>query len=113
MSITADKVAKYLPSNYQVIWSGKSDWHYSTLSAWQCYLGMVDDVVVIEGIDSYGWTLDTYGRQMLVDEDGISKGLEPNVMASLMTHGLYLGSILGDALVLSGTACWRDTDADQ
>lgn len=52
LSVTAEKVAAilsawsiYLPSNYKVIWSGT-------------YHG--DNVVVIEGIDDHGWTMDRY-----------------------------------------------------
>lgn len=48
------------------------------------------------------------GSQMLVDEDGIAKEKEVNSVASVMTHGLYRGAILGDVLILSGLACWRD-----
>ncbi len=48
------------------------------------------------------------GSQMLIDEDGITKQREVNEEATLMTHRLYLGSILGDVLILTGDACWRD-----
>ncbi len=47
------------------------------------------------------------GSQLLIDEDGIVKSKEINTVASALTHGIYLGYILGDALILSGTARWR------
>jgi hypothetical protein len=59
--ITADKVAAYLPRNYRVEWAGKCDWHKSAIgNTWKQHPGMEDEVVVISGIDSHGWTLDRY-----------------------------------------------------
>lgn len=50
------------------------------------------------------------GTQMLVDEDGIAKRKPFNTDASLLLVGTRFDgqSILGDALLLSGKACWRD-----
>jgi len=61
LSVTPEKVAAYLPSGYKVSWSGKTDWHYSHYtSTWKRVEGMVEDVVLIEGRDYAGWTLDKY-----------------------------------------------------
>ena len=43
------------------------------------------------------------GSQMLVDEDGISKGLEVNYSASMRAGP----AILGDVLILTGRALWK------
>lgn len=60
-NVTSEKVATYLPSNYKVIWEGKTDWHYSPHTCvWKQFSGLVDNVVVIEGKDRSGWTLDKY-----------------------------------------------------
>lgn len=59
--ITAEKVVAYLPSNYRVLWSGKCDWHKSGFSGvWRQSPELNDEVVVIEGNDDHGWTLDKY-----------------------------------------------------
>lgn len=51
LSITREKVDRYLPSNYRTIWSGE----------WPTYEnGPEERVVVIEGTDNHGWTLDDY-----------------------------------------------------
>lgn len=47
-SVTAEKVAAYLPSNYQVIGESNSGPLFS------------DHLVVIQGEDDHGWTLDGY-----------------------------------------------------
>lgn len=61
LGVNAEKVAAYLPSNYKVIWSGKTDWHCSGLSQqWKQCPDLVDDVVVIAGRDNHGWTLHGY-----------------------------------------------------
>jgi len=60
LSITPEKVAVYLPSNYKVIWSGKTDWDRNpTTNVWK-QVPWEDDVVVIEGEDCLGWTLHGY-----------------------------------------------------
>lgn len=50
-------VARYLPSNYEVIWSGRvSDWSPTVEVD-----GRLDDrCVVIQGEDWHGWILDKY-----------------------------------------------------
>lgn len=59
--ITLELVTAYLPSNYSVMWQGKTDWHYFPLTnTWKQVTELVDDCVVIEGQDHYGWTLDKY-----------------------------------------------------
>lgn len=61
LSISADKVRAYLPSNYEVLWIGKTDWHKSGVSgAWKQVPDMIDEVVVIRGRDERGWTLHGY-----------------------------------------------------
>lgn len=47
--VESEIVARYLPSNYRVIWSGT-------------FTDGFDDVstVVIQGEDNHGWTLDSY-----------------------------------------------------
>lgn len=60
LSITPEKVAAYLPSNYKVIWSGKTNWDRNTTTNVWKQVPWEDDVVVIEGKDSHGWTLDHY-----------------------------------------------------
>lgn len=61
LGVGPEKVAVYLPSNYRVIWSGKTDWHKSGVSGqWKQVPGMEDDVVVIGGRDDHGWSLDKY-----------------------------------------------------
>lgn len=52
--VTPERVAAYLPSNYKVAWSGKTDWHLNSLHVWKQVPGMVDDVVLIEGRDREG-----------------------------------------------------------
>lgn len=44
-NITIERVAAYLPTNYGVIWVGEFE---------------NDTIVVIEGKDYHGWTLDKY-----------------------------------------------------
>ncbi len=52
LGVTEDRVAQYMPRNYRVIWSGKAPaWEGAT---------RLDDVVVIEGTDDHGYTLDSY-----------------------------------------------------
>lgn len=52
LDVTEERVRAYLPRNYKVIWLGK----YSPYETAQYQ----DDVVVIQGEDSHGWTLDDY-----------------------------------------------------
>ena len=60
-NITPEKVAAYLPQGYKVIWSGKTDQHYSVHSStWKQCPDLIDDCVVIQGEDYAGWTLDKY-----------------------------------------------------
>jgi hypothetical protein len=69
-----------LPSNYKVIWEGKTDWHFGgkSLTQWERHPSLVDDVVVIQGEDYHGWTLDRYviprlgSGMMRVDEIDLS-----------------------------------------
>lgn len=65
LGVSTEKVAAYLPSNYRVIWEGKTDWHFSHRchtgkNEWEQVPHIVDTVVVIEGKDVHGWTLDKY-----------------------------------------------------
>jgi hypothetical protein len=48
------------------------------------------------------------GDQMLVDEEGLLKQLPVNAQATVLSGQL----IVGNALVLTGTARWLDDDAD-
>jgi Domain of unknown function (DUF3846) len=50
------------------------------------------------------------GTQILVDEDGITKDKPLNTDATRLLVGTRFDGqrILGDALLLSGKACWRD-----
>ena len=60
-NITTERVADYLPSNYRAVWSGNTDWHKSGVSGeWKQYPDIVDKVVLIDGHDDHGWTLDKY-----------------------------------------------------
>lgn len=54
----ADKVAAYLPSNYKVLWSGEFAQIRTASGAWVPFKPEV--VVVIEGRDKNGWTLEGY-----------------------------------------------------
>lgn len=75
--IDPDVVAQYLPSNYKVIWHGKTDWHWHQIGGWKQAPGLVDDVVVIQGTDDHGWTLHGYviprlgSGMMRADECGL------------------------------------------
>lgn len=60
LGVSAEKVAAYLPSNYRVIWEGRTDWHLDQFRVWKQVPEMYDKVVVIEGRDDHGWTLDKH-----------------------------------------------------
>lgn len=54
-------------------------------------------------VGGYVQMLKLDGKQMLVDEDGLSKNLKPNHRASEIAHTY----IVGTAIVLSGKARWK------
>lgn len=70
LDVTRERVAAYLPRNYRVIWAG----------TWPAYEGQPrpDDVVVIQGEDSYGYSLEQFviprcgSGMMRVDEIDLS-----------------------------------------
>lgn len=60
-NITPEKVTAYLPPRYRVIWSGKTEWHCVHYGhRWEQFPHLIDDVVVIQGEDVHGWSLDRY-----------------------------------------------------
>ena len=52
LDVTRERVMAYLPRNYRVIWSGKMEPYEGARH--------LDDVVVIQGADDHGYTLDSY-----------------------------------------------------
>ena len=77
LSVTPELVASYLPSNYKVIGTGRDE-------VWE---GHFEDVVLIEGRDDHGWTLDRYvaprlgSGMMRCDEIDLSHKLMKEVAA--------------------------------
>src|SRR5258708_6522979 len=59
--LTAEQVAAYLPNNYHVLWTGKCDWHLDGRgNTWKQFPVLNDTVVVMQGEDDHGWSLDRY-----------------------------------------------------